>query len=166
MKIYLIGMPGSGKTTLGKKLAQELNAEFVDLDHIIEEREQRSVTEIFREKGEDHFRMVESQLLGEWASSAKAFVMATGGGAPCFFNGIDVINRSGVSIFLNVPLSVLVEQTSNRSTRPLLQHDDEDELHAKLSAIIEKRLPVYRKARITVHSSELKEALAALHLIK
>ena len=166
MKIYLIGMPGSGKSTLGKKLASELHTEFIDLDDEIESREQQSVTEIFKTKGEDHFRLIESNVLKEFAASPTSFVMATGGGAPCFFQGIDVINDSGVSVFVNVPIETLVKQTAKRSTRPLLQHENETELRTKLNGILEQRLPIYKKARITINDSELATALQALRLTK
>ena len=98
-KIYLIGMPGSGKTTLGLQLAEALQLPFVDLDKEIEKHEGKSVPDIFSQQGEAHFRQVESKLLKEWSASGKTFIMATGGGAPCNHHGIEVINRSGLSIF-------------------------------------------------------------------
>lgn len=159
-------MPGSGKTTIGKQLAQELNFDFVDLDVEIESHEQQSVNDIFNTKGEDHFRMTESKLLKEWASSSKSFVMATGGGAPCFFQGIDTINRTGVSIFLDVPLDVLVRHTAKRSTRPLLKNSGEDELKTKLNSLLEKRLPVYQHAHIRSHKLDVKSILKQLNIRK
>src|SRR4029453_2479239 len=99
MKLFLIGLPGSGKTTIGAALANRLSMEFVDLDKEIETREGNSVPEIFAAHGEAHFRQVESTLLLEWATAQRSFVMATGGGTPCFFDGIDVINKHGLSIF-------------------------------------------------------------------
>ena len=80
MKIFLIGLPGSGKSTLGKDLADALLVEFVDLDAEIEKQENKIVQDIFREKGEDYFRQAESALLKVWAASSKSFVMSTGGG--------------------------------------------------------------------------------------
>ena len=77
-------MPGSGKTTLGKRLAREMLMPFVDLDKEIERREGKSDQQLFSESGEDYFRQVESKELIEWAASPKSFVMATGGGTPCF----------------------------------------------------------------------------------
>jgi shikimate kinase len=162
MKIYLIGMPGSGKSTLGKQLAHALSSPFIDLDHEIEKHEQKSVSEIFAQSGEDHFRQVESKLLHEFAASPENFVMATGGGAPCFFKGIDVINETGVSVFLNVSIQTLVKHTSNRSTRPLLQNSSDAELEKKLSAIRESRLPIYQQARITLEKPDLSSLMKSL----
>ena len=155
-------MPGSGKSTLGKQLASKLMTKFVDLDHEIETHEQKSVSEIFAQHGEDHFRQVESKLLHEHAVSSESFVMATGGGAPIFFNGMEVINKSGVSIFLNVSIDILVEHTANRSTRPLLKNENEDELREKLKKIRESRLKIYEQARITLTNPNLSSLLKAL----
>ena len=110
MKIYLIGLPGSGKTTLGKPLAAYLRYRFIDLDREIIQQENKTIPEIFSTSGEAYFREVESALLKKWASSPDPFVMGTGGGAPCFHNGIDIINSSGTSVFLNAPLHALVDR--------------------------------------------------------
>jgi shikimate kinase len=162
MKIFLIGMPGSGKSTLGKQLANKLLTRFVDLDHEIELHEQKSVADIFNQSGEDHFRQVESRLLHEFAASKESFVIATGGGAPVFFDGINVINKSGVSVFLDVPIETLVRYTSNRSTRPLLKNDSEEELREKLTTIRKARLMIYQQAKITLQNPNLSSLLKAL----
>lgn len=153
MKLYLIGMPGSGKTTLGKKVASHLGLDFVDLDQEIENREQKSIPEIFSQKGEDYFRQLESALLHEWAASLKSFVMATGGGAPCFYDGINVINNSGVSIFLDVPVEQLVKRVESKTNRPLLQTGNAEELKNRLKTILEQRKPVYLKAHHTLQKA-------------
>ncbi len=162
MKIFLIGMPGSGKSTAGRQLASTLRTTFVDLDHEIEKQEQRSIPEIFSQSGEDYFRQVESKLLNQFAVSGESFVMATGGGAPVFYSGIDVINQNGISIFLDVPLETLVNRTGKRSTRPLLQNTSEEELRMKLGKILDTRLETYRKAKITLQNPTLESILNAL----
>ena len=155
MKIFLIGMPGSGKTTLGKELASHLLVEFVDLDLEIEKSELQSIAEIFTQHGEDHFRMVEARLLAEWASGSSAFVMATGGGAPCYFGGMETINKSGLSIFLDVPIPQLTERVSKNQERPLLRGRDEAGLEEKLRSLREQRLACYHQAKIIVREPSI-----------
>jgi len=164
MKIFLVGLAGSGKTTLGKELAGELDLPFVDLDWEIEKNENKSVREIFNQQGEDHFRKIESELLREWAGSQKDFVMATGGGAPCFFEGMQVINNSGLSIFLDVPIDVLNNRLLAAKDRPLLDSQGEDERLKKITFLRDARLPVYRKAHIVLQETSLESILRAIKL--
>src|SRR5690242_5204760 len=123
MKIFLLGLPGSGKTTLGKRLATALQLPFVDLDKEIERTEGKQIKDIFAEKKEDYFRKLESAELKRWCAKPGDYVMATGGGAPCFFDNIDVINSSGKSIFIDVPASEIVRRMSvgnaSRQTGPI-----------------------------------------------
>lgn len=168
MKIFLIGMPGSGKTTLGQELAQSLSLPFIDLDHEIEKREGIQVKEIFSTKGEDYFRQVESDTLKLFASSPKDFVLATGGGAPCFHNGINIINSSGTSIFLDVPVDEIVKRVVSNTDRPLLVTDESTDdkikqLRERLEGIRKTRLDIYHKASVTVSNPVLSDLL---HRIK
>lgn len=162
MKIYLIGMPGSGKSTLGKQLAEQISLPFVDLDKVIENHEQKSVADIFREQGEDHFRLIESKLLHEWAGNEKSFVMATGGGAPCFHQGINIINQTGLSIFLDVSTDVLLNRLHAKTDRPLLNSNDTKEMDEKLRAIRTSRLSCYRAAHVIVADPTLKKIEEAI----
>lgn len=162
MKIFLIGMPGSGKTTLGKRLAAHLLIDFVDLDGEIEKAEVKSISEIFQEKGEEHFRLLEARLLREWSAGGKSFVMATGGGAPCFHNGIEIINEYGVSVFLDCSVPELVSRVKNNRERPLLLSADLDELQQKLERMRNSRLACYRQAKIILKNSSLEELLEQL----
>jgi shikimate kinase len=166
MKVYLIGMPGSGKSTLGKQLALELGLPFVDLDEEIEKREGKSIPDIFREKGEDQFRQVESQLLHEWAASVDGFIMATGGGAPCFYQGIDVINNSGISIYLRVPVAELLRRTENQDNRPLLSARDREEKEKRLNQLLEAREKIYAQAKVRIPDPTIAQLKAALKIKK
>jgi shikimate kinase len=165
MKIYLIGMPGSGKSTLGTAVAAELHMTFIDLDKEIEKFEESTVPEIFLQKGEDHFRQIESKLLYTWAGSRENFVMATGGGAPCMLKGIDVINKSGLSIFLDVPIKELVNRLRTKNDRPLLGNDL-NEKEKILISLREARLGCYRQAKVTVTNPDLSKVLEAIHFKK
>lgn len=164
MKIFLIGMPGSGKTTLGKQLATQLNIQFVDLDVEIEKAENKSIPEIFSTSGEDHFRLLESRLLRDWASGRPSFVMATGGGAPCFHKGIDVINEHGISIFLDCPVPELMARVRKNRERPLLLASDDDDLKSRLETMRQNRLTCYRQASIILENPTLEDVLARLDL--
>ncbi len=162
MKIFLIGMPGSGKTTLGKQVAAHLQVDFVDLDLEIERQEQRSISEIFQQQGEDEFRLIEAKLLRTSAASTRSFVMATGGGAPCFHKGMEVINEHGISIFLDCTVNELVERVKRNRERPLLRTNDEEELRQKLERMRASRLGCYQQAKIVLKDPTLEMLLKRL----
>ena len=166
MKLFLIGLPGSGKSTIGQALANRLSMEFVDLDHEIEAREGMPVPEIFSKQGEDYFRRLESELLLDWAVSEKSFVMSTGGGTPCFFDGINVINQHGVSVFLDESVDVIVSRLENNTHRPLLLSDNVADMRAKLEKLRDVRLAIYKQATITVQAPTLAKVVESVTLIK
>lgn len=161
-RVYLIGMPGSGKSAVGARLAVLLRLPFVDLDEEIEREAGRSVTEIFAQEGEPYFRELESRLLRSWAERPYAFVMATGGGAPCFHRGIEIINRSGVSIFLDVPSHLLAARIAEEQHRPLIAGSDRE---ATLNKLLQQRRPVYESAHHTFPAASAPEEVAD-HIMK
>jgi shikimate kinase len=156
-RVYLIGMPGSGKSAVGARLAVLLRLPFVDLDEEIEREAGMTVTQLFAEKGESYFRELESRLLRSWAERPYAFVMATGGGTPCFHDGIDVINQSGASIFLDAPPAILAARIAQETHRPLIQGGDREE---KLKTLLHQRRPIYETAQHTVEASGTPEEIA------
>lgn len=150
MKIFFTGMPGCGKSTFGRKVARELSLDFFDLDKEIIKEEQIPIIEIFESKGEDYFRKIESEILKEVSRSHDNFVMATGGGAPCFFDNIDFMNQQGQTIFIDTPIEIILERLSSRGIekRPLIKKMGEENLFDGLTEKLKNRLPYYRKAKI------------------
>ena len=107
---------------------------------------------------------MESEVLRDWAGAQKDFVMGTGGGAPCFHNGMEVINQSGLSIFLDVPVNELMLRLASAMDRPLLNAVDERDKENKLNALRASRLPVYNKAHIIIENPSIEKLLSALRL--
>lgn len=119
--LFLLGMMGSGKSTLGKALAQFLDMPFIDMDRQIENRTDKSIVQIFREEGEAFFRQKESELLAELASDPMPKIVATGGGVVCLPQNRDCL-RKMPCLFLDVPMDILAERLEKeRNQRPLLQ---------------------------------------------
>lgn len=146
---------GVGKTTLGKALAQALNLEFVDLDLYIQSRYQKSISQIFADSGEEGFRQIENKMLKE-VSDFENVIISTGGGAPCFYDNIDIMNAKGTTIYLQAEPRLLSERLVNcKEKRPLLHNKTDDELHLFVKENIEKREPFYSKAKIIFNLHEL-----------
>ncbi len=146
MNIYLIGFMGSGKSSLGKKLASRLDREFVDLDKLIEEKENKSITDIFDEKGEDYFRKVEQSNLFSLPSSREA-VVALGGGACCNDLSWNFLDQNGLIIYLKEKEEILLGRLrQNRSQRPLIAHLENEELKAFVKDKVKERSEYYDRA--------------------
>lgn len=148
--IVLVGLMGVGKTTVGRRLAKKLGLGFVDSDHEIEQAADMTVGEIFEKYGEDDFRSGERRVIARLLDDTPQ-VVATGGGAFINTETRDLIKREGISIWLDADVSILVERTSRRDTRPLLKKGDPKEILTKLS---EEREPHYAQADLKIVSSD------------
>lgn len=147
-------MPGSGKSTLAKQLAKEISYHFLDLDELIVLNERSSINEIFAIHGEDYFRQVEQKVLLH-TTNLRNTVVALGGGTPCFFDNMQLINKSGFSIYLDVPLEIISKRLSKESnTRPLLNVKP-DELLAQITEKHHQRFDFYKQAHLTISGANL-----------
>jgi len=156
LKIFLIGLPGSGKSTLGKQLSDVLHRPFIDLDTEIERECRMPIAEIFKSEGETWFREKEAHVLRKVSDASDEFVMATGGGTPCFYSGIDFMNSKGLSIFLDVSIDVITERINSKekSKRPLLTQEDID-ISSVIRKLLNDRLPYYLKALHRVSADDI-----------
>lgn len=142
---------GSGKSTFGKKLAKELALPFIDLDKEVELKAKCSISDIFKYLGEDTFRKMESETLHE-LSNREEFVMATGGGTPCYFNNIEHINKKGTSIYIELDaLSIFNRLANAKNIRPTIKDKKDDELLSFIKEKLAEREPIYKQAAITIN---------------
>lgn len=157
IRIFLTGYMGAGKTTLGKALARHLRVAFIDLDWYIEERFHKTMGELFAERGEAGFRELERNMLHE-AGEFEDVVISTGGGAPCFFDNMDYMNRTGQTVFLDVRPGVLFRRLRvAKQQRPILQGKKDDELLAFIEEALARRAPFYTQARYRFCADELED---------
>lgn len=164
MRIYLIGYMGSGKTTLGQQLANNLGLSFIDLDKYIEERNCKTVPQLFSEFGEDVFRQREHKALEE-VSDFNDVVVSTGGGAPCFFKNMELMNRTGITLFLDIDIPTLAERLlKSKTDRPLIRGKSYEELTVLIHEMMQKRLPYYEQAQLRISRSDnlLEEVLDSI----
>ncbi|GHS93932.1 shikimate kinase [Bacteroidia bacterium] len=154
-KIFLIGYMGSGKTTMGKQLAKKLNLQFVDMDLFIENRYHKSISAIFEEKGEATFREIERKTLHEIIDFENV-IISTGGGLPCFFDNMDMMNQSGITIYLKVSVEELAKRLrTGKQKRPLVKDKKPEELKDFIAMNLEKREAFYNKATFIFESDAL-----------
>ena len=159
-------MPGSGKTTLAKEVASSFGLQFVDLDLEVERSIGKRIEEIFNEKGEAYFREVESNVLIESCNSPQNFVMATGGGTPCFHNNMELMKLSGIVIFLDVPPSEIANRTSHQlQNRPLLKNETKDSFKDRIEFLRSQRTAFYQQAHYILEGTNI-TSTAIIDLIK
>ena len=154
MRIFLLGFMGSGKSTIGKKLANKMNLKFVDLDGFIEAEMDCSVEDAFALQGEKYFREQEEKALIKM-SNQDDFVVALGGGTPCFASNFSVIKSTGISVYLKIAKVDLYNRlAANRGKRPLLYSLNENELEAYISSTLDVREEYYNKADIVISAKD------------
>lgn len=151
----MIGFMGCGKSTLGRTLAAQLNLTFVDLDSFLEEKYFRTIPQIFEQEGEESFRKKEQAVLAE-VSNFDDVIVATGGGAPCFFENMEVMNNAGYCVFLDVDTESLVQRLMQaKIERPLIKGKSAEELKVFIDELLKKRRPFYEKAKYIIKGSNI-----------
>jgi len=162
-RIFLIGFMGSGKSTLGVKLARLLDYKFIDMDQLIEETAEMSIPEIFNEHGEEVFRKWEYDILLELCRRDKLMI-STGGGAPCHSQMMDLMNANGTTIYLKLAPEALQDRLiRSRTERPLIKGKSDAELLEFITGLLEEREKFYGQATHIVDGISLRsEELANL----
>ena len=159
-KFFLIGIPGSGKSTMAKYISSISDLNYKDLDEEIEKKEGRTINEIFQIENENYFRNKESQILNDIIIKENKFILATGGGTPCFNNNIRLINKSGISIFLNTSIDKIIERVKRKDGRPLFYKKNIEEL---VKNMFNNRIKFYSMSTYSVENNNREEVLSIIN---
>ena len=148
-RVYLIGFMGSGKSTLGRWLSDAMKGwTFIDLDHFLENKYHKTIPQIFEEEGEDGFRKKEALCLQE-VSSFEKVIIGTGGGSPCFFDNMEVMNKTGLAIYLQLTPQVIFNRLqTSKNKRPLIAGKQGNELLDFITAKLAEREGFYKQAKL------------------
>ena len=167
MKVVLVGYMGSGKSTIGQLIAKKLKLPFYDLDAYIEGEERKSISILFKEKGELYFRKKEHYYLEDLLKKDD-YVLSVGGGTPCYGFNMDLIIKASPFVFyLNVPIMVLAKRLSlQKTTRPLIAAISDADLPEFIGKHIFERNYFYNKAHVIIHCEEKQPEDIALQIVK
>ncbi len=148
MRVFLIGFMGSGKTTIGKKLAAKLHLKFLDLDHTIEQEEKRSINTIFKEQGENYFRKMEHNTLKKLITQ-NDIIISCGGGTPCYYNNMELMNQKGITLYIELSAMALYSRLKEqKAKRPLLENIPNDKLLLFIEQKLQERVSFYDQSLI------------------
>lgn len=155
MRIYLLGYMGSGKSSIGKKIATKLKYSYIDLDQSIEKEHNQSISALFADKGEHEFRRIERLALHKTFISDN-LVVSTGGGTSVFFDNLELMLKNGLCIYLKADSGILTNRLiPNQKQRPLIAHLDKEDLQIFIEDQLKIRAPFYEKAQLHIESKDL-----------
>lgn len=161
VKVFLIGMMGSGKSYWADKLKKKLKVPAYDLDNLVEIMEERTIAEMFAQDGEEYFRKEEAKMLRLFKEK-KQFLLSCGGGTACYKDNIDWMNNNGITIWLDEPVEVLVDRLQKeKEHRPLIKDLNNHQLKEFLLTKLQERSEYYSKATYRLVSSEVSETSLA-----
>ncbi len=156
MRIFLVGFMGCGKSSIGERLAKKLNYTFVDLDSRLEELLGMTVSDVFAQHGEEHFRQMEKKVLHE-TFNLRNTVIATGGGTPCYFDNMEQMKNYGVTVYLKMsPLSLSYRLKYARKKRPLVKELKGNDLEQFVDQKLREREPVYMQSHVIIKGESAK----------
>jgi shikimate kinase len=154
-KIFLVGMMGSGKSYWTKKMAKWIKSAGYDLDDLIEMNEEKTISEIFSEDGEEHFRKTEAKIL-RWFKEKKKYVLATGGGTPCFLDNMAWMKKEGIVIWLDESVDILVKRlVEEKAHRPLIADLSEQDLTKFIKDKLIERHAFYSQANYRLSTDQI-----------
>jgi len=153
--VFLIGFMGSGKTTVGRLLAEKMGTAFYDTDSLIEGKARMKIPEIFQKKGESYFRVLERKILNEIIEnrSGSPAVISTGGGMPCFGDNLSLMKEGGIVVYLKVPVSDIIKRIDDADKRPVFKRQLKGDLFRNVEELLKAREPYYLSSDIIVDNS-------------
>ena len=157
MRIFLIGFMASGKSSVGKKLANKIGLPFIDLDTFIEEKYNTSIRLLMYDRGIEFFRKIEKEALETVIIEYENAVISTGGGTPCYFDNLDLMKAAGETIYLEVDVPTLVDRLMNsKKDRPLIWGKSREDLVIYAKDLLGRRQDFYKKAKFSINGKNLK----------
>src|ERR1700757_414652 len=153
MVVFLIVMPACGKTSIGKRLAKKLQFTFVDLDHHLADKENKSVATIFSEKGENFFRELETKYLKEISNTSTNTIISVGGGTPCFHSNLQFMLSAGTVFYLDTSAETLFLRLKEDTKRPMFYGLTEEQIKEKINLLLQQREVFYLQAHHTINTS-------------
>ncbi|GGH83421.1 shikimate kinase [Filimonas zeae] len=165
MKLFLIGMMGTGKSHWAKYLSKKVKSGCYDLDYLVETSEEKTITEIFAEDGEEYFRKAEAKVL-RWFAEKKTYVLAAGGGTPCYHDNMEWMNKQGITIWIDEPVETLVERAKQQMEhRPAIKGLSDAEITQLFEKRLAERHQFYSQAKYHLAGADITEK-AFLKIVK
>ena len=165
-KLVLIGYMGCGKSFISKELSVETEIKYLDLDEVIEKKSKKSIEELFKSKRELYFRKLENEILVEILNIKESLILSTGGGTPCYYNNIEIMNSSDtISVYLKASIETLYARlVLEKSKRPLLSNFENSDLKEFIAKHLFERSFYYNQAKyvVNVDTKSSKEIVSEL----
>ncbi len=166
MKYFLVGFMGSGKSYVGKKLSEKLQLNFIDLDHYIEQIENRSILDIFNKEGEDHFRKLELKYFTSILKEENT-IISTGGGTPTHNNIMKLITESGTSFYLKCKTDTILKRlVKSDKNRPLIKDLSNEDLKKFIEVKLSERSKFYEKSDYIVNNNSKEAIIEIINLLR